>query len=111
MTESEQYLFDVLGFVLLEDVLSAGEVAELNQLVDEQVAETPHAGERPLNFGDRDLLAWGQPFCDLRSQNPRAPYNRCNTPSFEASVERRRCSTWKKVSSYTRELWCLNRRC
>jgi hypothetical protein len=35
MTPEERYLFDVQGFLLVEDVLTAAEVAELNSLLDQ----------------------------------------------------------------------------
>jgi hypothetical protein len=35
MTEEERYLFDVQGFLVVEDMLSPAEVSELNSLIDE----------------------------------------------------------------------------
>lgn len=34
MDDEERYLFDLHGYLVIEGVLSTGEVAELNQLLD-----------------------------------------------------------------------------
>ena len=66
MTDAEKYLFDVLGFIVCQDVISTDEVAELNRLVDQQSLAPPEAGENPAAFGDGgELLEWGKPFCEL----------------------------------------------
>jgi hypothetical protein len=67
-----QYLFDLQGFVILENVLSKEEVATLNAIVDAQNLSEPGlesdqrfgraAGSGPEGTG---FLNWGQPFCDL----------------------------------------------
>ena len=36
MTEVERYLFDLQGYLIVEDVLDAEAVAELNRLIDAQ---------------------------------------------------------------------------
>ena len=36
MTQVEQYLFDLQGYLIVEDVLDAEAVAELNRLIDAQ---------------------------------------------------------------------------
>ena len=69
-TELQQYLFDLRGYLVLEDVLDRYEVAELNALIDKQdlPAPPPHrrfgmaGGSAPSGPG---FLEWGQPFCDL----------------------------------------------
>ena len=89
--EMLQYLFDLQGYVVIEDALSAAEVAELNRLIDERNLPPPRDSTR---FGSAPTLAaslvkpesgvpesmrvagaaapvgagflnWGQPFCDL----------------------------------------------
>lgn len=71
VTDAEKYLFDVLGFVILEDVLSPDELNQLNQLIDRQTLEAPRADDGPFFFGTSNedsptgLLGWGKPFCDL----------------------------------------------
>ena len=64
MTEVERYLFDLQGYLIVEDVLDAGTVAELNRLIDAQEmgADVEQAQGR-LHTGG--FLTWGQPFVDL----------------------------------------------
>ncbi|MCY3780946.1 MAG: phytanoyl-CoA dioxygenase family protein [Chloroflexi bacterium] len=88
--ELQQYLFDLNGYLVIEDALTADEVAALNRLIDEQnlppPAESPRFGGAPTlgaslikaedlpeskKLGDRykpvgsGFLDWGAPFCDL----------------------------------------------
>ena len=35
MTDVEKYLFDLRGYIVIEDVLNADQVTELNRLIDE----------------------------------------------------------------------------
>ena len=68
--ELQQYLFDVQGYLVVEDALSAEEVAILNELLDRQEPLTEGKSQR---FGSAaggapdcpGFLDWGQPFCDL----------------------------------------------
>jgi len=72
MNEVEQYQFDLHGYLILEDVLSADKVAELNRLVDAQPLADPGletSGARFTNY-----LSWGQPFCDLLDHAAIMPY-------------------------------------
>ena len=64
MTEVEQYLFDLQGYLIVEDVLDAEAVAELNRLIDAQEmgADVEQARGRLHSGG---FLTWGQPFVDL----------------------------------------------
>ena len=64
MTEVERYLFDLQGYLIVEDVLDAEAVAELNRLIDAQEmgADVEQAAGR-LHTGG--FLTWGQPFVDL----------------------------------------------
>ena len=61
-----QYLFDVQGYLVIEDALNTAEVATLNRLLD--VQQLPAPGH-PQRFGRAPdgpgFLEWGQPFCDL----------------------------------------------
>lgn len=92
--ELQQYLFDVQGYLVIKNALSAEEVAALNRLIDQQNLPPPEVSPRfgsaptlgssllaaedvpeskPENKtkGDRTatvgagFLDWGQPFCDL----------------------------------------------
>ncbi len=62
----QQYLFDVQGYLVLEDILSREEIATFNRILDEQ--ELPAAGQTQ-RFGSAPggsgFLAWGSPFCGL----------------------------------------------
>jgi len=68
--EMQQYLFDLQGYLVVEEVLSRQEVETLNQLLDQQ--DLPGSSEGP-RFGSAaggapegpGFLAWGKPFCDL----------------------------------------------
>ncbi len=69
-TQLEQYLFDLRGYLVLEDVLDRYLVAELNALIDKQELPEPPpyarfgsaGGSAPSGPG---FLEWGQSFCDL----------------------------------------------
>ena len=62
----QQYLFDLQGYLVIEDVLSPDEIATFNQLLDEQElparGQTQRFGSAPEGSG---FLEWGIPFCDL----------------------------------------------
>ena len=64
--ELQQYLFDLQGYLVIENALSKEEVATLNELLDQQ--DIPMTGVR-RNFGrapeGSGFLEWGKPFCDL----------------------------------------------
>ncbi len=89
--ELQQYLFDLQGYLVIEDALSAQEVATLNRLIDEQnlpaPEESPRFGSAPtlasslvkresavpesMAIADKaarvgsGFLGWGKAFCDL----------------------------------------------
>lgn len=64
--ELQQYLFDVQGYLVIENALSADEVGRLNQLMDEQALPEPGTVQRFGSAPDGSgFLDWGQPFCDL----------------------------------------------
>ena len=64
--ELQQYLFDLQGYLVIENVLSPEEVATLNRLINAQdlppPVESPRFGSAPTGAG---FLDWGQAFCDL----------------------------------------------
>ena len=68
--ELQQYLFDLQGYLVIENILTPTEVVTLNQLIDQQHLPTP---DKQLRFGSAaggapagpGFLAWGQPFCNL----------------------------------------------
>src|SRR5215211_7968126 len=61
--EVERYLFDLQGYLVIQDVLSAEELAELNRLVDERNLPGPGLAVSQASFSG--FLSWGKPFCDL----------------------------------------------
>ncbi len=89
--ELQQYLFDLQGYLVIENALSADEVDALNGLIDEQNLPPPENSTRfgsaptlssslvkpeagfpeSMTTGDRaapvgsGFLNWGKPFCDL----------------------------------------------
>lgn len=63
MNDVRKYLFDLQGYLILEDVLSPEVVGALNRLIDAQSLPEPSLESREGRFGR--FLAWGQPFCDL----------------------------------------------
>lgn len=68
--EIQQYLFDLQGYLVIEDVLSKDEVRILNELIDKQELPDP---EEKIRFGSAagahpegpGFLEWGSPFCNL----------------------------------------------
>ena len=64
--ELQQYLFDVQGYLVIEDVLSPAQVTAFNQTLDQHEVPAPgqtqRFGSAPTGSG---FLDWGKPFCDL----------------------------------------------
>ena len=64
--EMQQYLFDLQGYLVIENVLSETEVSRFNELLDKQELPAPGQTQR---FGSAPegpgFLQWGKPFCDL----------------------------------------------
>jgi Protein involved in biosynthesis of mitomycin antibiotics/polyketide fumonisin len=72
MTDTEKYLFDLQGYLVVEDALTPEQTAALNALVDTKMAELPEPGKTTHRFGD--LLSWGAE-CRRLIANPRiTPY-------------------------------------
>jgi hypothetical protein len=70
MNEYEKYLFDLQGFLLVENALDANQIAQLNALVDERMM--PFAEEPNKRFGK--ILTWDKSAFDVLD-NPRIlPY-------------------------------------
>ena len=62
----QQYLFDVQGYLVIEDALSAAELSKLNRLLDGQQLPAPGQTQRFGSApGGSGFLEWGQPLCDL----------------------------------------------
>ena len=78
--EMQQYLFDLQGYLVIENVLSEAEVSRFNALLDKRELPAPGQTQR---FGDAPegpgFLQWGKPFCDLLDHpenlaNPQIPF-------------------------------------
>jgi hypothetical protein len=63
MNDYERYLFDLQGYLLVENVLSQDELSALNDLLDERMAADMKPGETTHRFGR--LLMWGEPYRNL----------------------------------------------
>ena len=66
------YLFDLQGFLLIDGVLNAEEVATLDALLDERLVDGTGLPSSGMDFGmggsgpeGAGFLEWGKPFCDL----------------------------------------------
>lgn len=72
MTEFERYLFDLQGFLIIENALSNDQITALNTLLDKQIGFKDKKNTTKLRADS--LLSWGKPFRDL-IDNPRiTPY-------------------------------------
>ncbi len=72
MLESERYLFDLQGFLVVEDILNDEEIAALKELIDKQVAIKNQPSASKLRFDS--LLSWGKPFRSLIDNHRITPY-------------------------------------
>ncbi len=62
----QEYLFDVQGYLVIENVLTSEELAALNRHIDEQELPTPGKVQRFGSAPDGSgFLQWGKTFCDL----------------------------------------------
>ncbi len=68
--EMQQYLFDLQGYLVLENVLGKAALATLHALIDAQQLPSPREKIRfgsaaGLHGSDYGFLNWGEPFCRL----------------------------------------------
>ena len=59
MTDLEKYLFDLRGYMVVGDVLSAEALETLNGLIDEHFSEEVEMEDNKRHQGG--YLTWGQP--------------------------------------------------
>jgi hypothetical protein len=72
LTEIERYLFDLQGFLVIENALTPTELAAINQLLDQNIAQIDKPNKSWIRFDG--LLNWGIEF-RLLIDNPRiTPY-------------------------------------
>jgi len=80
VNEDERYLFDLMGYLVVDDVLSAGELGELNELVDRRAPWEAYEREQrgstvgELNLHVGPLHAWEEPFRRLIDHPRLVPY-------------------------------------
>ena len=83
LTDAERYLFDLQGYLLIEDVLQPGELADLNRALDEyDLWNEPPGHGGFFDFwrnGDRQILArplhrFAGPFRNLLGHTRIVPY-------------------------------------
>ena len=83
MTEEERYLFDLQGYLIIEDVLETAELQELNGLLDGyDLWNQPRGEDLFFDFWENDdhqisagpLHRWGTPFRHLISHPRIVPY-------------------------------------
>jgi hypothetical protein len=72
MNAEERYLFDLQGYLVVPNALSAGTLKTLNAALDEKIAERVDPTSGTHRF--MDLLTWGQPYLDLIDQDSIMPY-------------------------------------
>ncbi|MCS6862171.1 MAG: phytanoyl-CoA dioxygenase family protein [Abditibacteriales bacterium] len=72
MTDQERYLFDLQGFIVVPNALSAEEVAELNAIMDEHIAQECPVDMRTHRFVG--LLHWGKAYRRLIDHPHIVPY-------------------------------------
>jgi hypothetical protein len=72
MTEVEQYLFDLQGFLVVDEVLTSDQLAELNEAIAYHISQTNDPNQPFFRFNP--LIPLGSPFFQL-IDNPRiTPY-------------------------------------
>ena len=64
--EMQQYLFDLQGYLIVENAISPEKVKELNDIFDQQGLPDPGKSRRFGSAPDgAGFLEWGKPYCDL----------------------------------------------
>jgi len=72
MDDNEKYLFDLQGYIAVENALDPAQLAALNKVLDEHVEKECERDMRTHRFGN--LLHWGKPYRDLIDSAVVAPY-------------------------------------
>ena len=70
MTEEEKFAFDLEGYLVIKDVLSARELADLNALVDEHLEGWDNDSANDLN----KISCWGAAATNLIDHAKIVPY-------------------------------------
>ena len=72
MNELERYLFDLQGFIVIENALTTEQIKALNKLLDQQITKVDEPGK--LNFRFDGLLPIGETFRTLIDNSRITPY-------------------------------------
>ncbi|MAF10912.1 mitomycin antibiotics/polyketide fumonisin biosynthesis protein [Candidatus Poribacteria bacterium] len=72
MTDHERYMFDLQGYLVIPDALSAEHLRELNALMDERVANDCEPDMRTHRWVH--MLPWGEPYRRLIDLDSVRPY-------------------------------------
>ena len=72
MNDNEKYLFDLQGYLTVENALDAAQLIELNRIFDARIAADCEPDMRTHRFGG--LLDWGRAYRDLIDNAPVVPY-------------------------------------
>ena len=54
MTENEKYLFDLQGYIAVENALDSSQITELNRILDEHIAAESEDNMSTQRFGGLD---------------------------------------------------------
>ena len=91
MNEEERYLFDLRGYLVIADMLTAQQLAGLNRLMDSQNLVPPGDDTLGARFGG--FLEWGQIFCNLLDHARTASASR-TLPTRQSKCLKRRPVRW-----------------
>ena len=72
MTAEEQYLFDLNGYLVVENMLGEAELEAINRVVDEKISELEDPAFQRHRF--LRLLDWGRPMIKLIDHPEAVPY-------------------------------------
>ena len=72
MTTEEKFVFDLEGYIVIKNVLTASEVTELNELIDRKIQTYPTGGKEQGR--EVSLLSWGDPVVNLMDHPRILPY-------------------------------------
>lgn len=72
MNDQEKFLFDLQGFIVVPHALDAAQVAELNRILDEQIAKDTPADVMTQRWGN--LLMWSSAYRELIGNPTLVPY-------------------------------------
>jgi hypothetical protein len=72
MQDNEKYLFDLQGYITVDNALDAAQLVELNRIFDEHVTADCEEGMLTHRFGG--LLDWGPAYRNLIDNQAVVPY-------------------------------------